>query len=83
MFELINAPHFLFNFFFQDIRYADYKELIIKKKLITKPQTTVITEGEKKGKVLYTIIYSSQLYTLQSKHSRAMAEKWLILQIVN
>ena len=44
-------------FFFQDIRYADYKELIIKKKLITKPQTTVITEGEKKGKVLHTYNY--------------------------
>ena len=57
MFELINAPHFLFNFFFQDFRYADYKELIIKKKLITKPQTTVITEGEKKGKVLHTYSY--------------------------
>ena len=57
MFELINAPHFLFNFFFQDIRYADYKELIIKKKLITKPQTTVITEGEKKGKVSHTYNY--------------------------
>ena len=57
MFELINAPHFLFNFFFQDIRYADYKELIIKKKLITKPQTTVITKGEKKGKVLHTYNY--------------------------
>ena len=57
MFELINAPHFLFIFFFQDIRYADYKELIIKKKLITKPQTTVITEGEKKGKVSHTYNY--------------------------
>ena len=57
MFELINAPHFLFNFFFQDICYTDYKELIIKKKLITKPQTTVITEGEKKGKVLHSYNY--------------------------
>ena len=42
----------LFCFFLQDIYYANKKELI-KKKLLTKFQTTSITEGEKKGKVLH------------------------------
>ena len=49
MFELINALHFLSIFFFN-------KELI-EKKLITKFRTTVITEGETKGKVLHTYNY--------------------------
>ena len=35
---------FLFRFFLQDIYYANNKELI-KKKLLTKFQTTLITEG--------------------------------------
>ena len=43
-------------FFIQDIYYSNYKELI-KKKLITKVQSTVITEGEEKGKVLHTCNY--------------------------
>ena len=75
MFELMPCTFYLFFFF--------YKELI-EKKLITKFRTTVITEGEKKGKVSHTYnYYSFQLYTLQSKNSYAIAEKWLILQIVN
>ena len=46
----MNALHFLSIFFFF------YKELI-EKKLITKFRTTVITEGEKKGKVSHTYNY--------------------------
>ena len=33
--------------------------------------------------MILTIIYISQLYSLQPKNSRAIPEKWLILQIVN
>ena len=40
----------------KDIYYSNYKERV-KKKLITKLQTTVITEGEKKGKALRTYNY--------------------------
>ena len=32
--------------------------------------------------MILTIIYISQLYSLQPKNSRAIPEKWLILQIV-
>ena len=56
MFELMHCTFYLIFFFIQDICYTNYKELI-KKKLITKFQTTVITEGEKKGKVLHTYNY--------------------------
>ena len=67
-------------FVIQDICYANYKELI-KKKLITKFQTTVITEGETNRKVLRTYNYLHfTIYTLQPKNSCAIAEKWLILQ---
>ena len=48
MFELMPCTFYLFFFF--------YKELI-EKKLITKFRTTVITEGEKKGKVSHTYNY--------------------------
>ena len=70
----------------KDIYYSNYKERV-KKKLIKKLQTTVITEGEKKGKVLHNynnfIIYISQFYMFQPKNSHAIAEiglfyKWLI-----
>ena len=44
------------SFFMKDIYYSNYKERV-KKKLITKLQTTVITEGEKKGKALHTYNY--------------------------
>ena len=40
----------------KDIYYSNYKERV-KKKLITKLQTTVMTEGEKKGKALHTYNY--------------------------
>ena len=59
-------------FFLQDIYYANNKELI-KKKLLTKFQTTLITEGEKEGKVLHD--------TYNYLHF-AIPEKWLVLQIV-
>ena len=44
------------SFIMKDIYYSNYKERV-KKKLITKLQTTVITEGEKKGKALHTYNY--------------------------
>ena len=49
MFELMHCSFYLIFFFF-------YKELI-EKKLITKFRTTVITEGETKGKVSHTYNY--------------------------
>ena len=53
-------------FFIQDIYYYNHKELL-KKKIITKFKTTAITD-------ILTIIYISQLYTLQPQNSRAIAE---------
>ena len=50
MFELMHCTFYLFFFFFF------YKELI-EKKLITKFRTTVITEGETRGKLLHTYNY--------------------------
>ena len=70
-------------FVVQDIYYSNYTELI-KKKLTTKFLTTVITEGEKKGKVLRTYNYLHfTVISLQPKNGRAIAEcglfyKWLI-----
>ena len=50
MFELMHCTFYLIFFFIQDICYANYKELI-KKRLITKFQTTVITDRRRdKGK---------------------------------
>ena len=58
----------------KDIYYSNYKERV-KKKLITKLQTTVITEGEKKGKVLCTYNYLHfTVISLQPKNGRAIAE---------
>ena len=54
---VIDECHTVETFFLiQDIYYSKYKELI-KKKLITKVQSTVITEGEEKGKLLHTCNY--------------------------
>ena len=72
---IVHAPVFFFFFFFvQDIYYSNYTELI-KKKVTTKFLTTVITEGEKKGKVLRTYNYLHfTVISLQPKNGRAIAE---------
>ena len=58
-------------FFLQDIYYANNKELI-KKKLLTKFQTTLITEGEKKGKVLhdtYNYLHFTIIFVTAGRYS--------------
>ena len=56
----------------QDIYYANNKKLI-KKKLLTKFQTTLITEGEKKGKVLhdtYNYLHFTIIFVTAKKQPR-------------
>ena len=69
LFDLYTFFLLLLLFFLQDIYYANNKELI-KKKLLTKFQTTLLTEGEKWGKVLYdTYIRYSQKTAAQFLNS--------------
>ena len=58
--------------FLQDIYCANNKELI-KKKLLTKFQTTLITEGQKKGKVLhdtYNYLHFTIIFVTAKKQPR-------------
>ena len=69
-------------FFLQDIYYANNKELI-KKKLLTKFQTTLITEGEKKGKVLhdtYNYLHFTIIFVTAKKQPR---NSWKVAYFTN
>ena len=73
---------FVFCFFLQDIYYANNKELI-KKKLLTKFQTTLITEGEKKGKVLhdtYNYLHFTIIFVTAKKQPR---NSWKVAYFTN
>ena len=76
MFELMHCTFYLFFFFIQDICYANYKELI-KKKLITKFQTTVITDRRRdKGKsITYLLLSTFHNYIRHSQKTAAQLLK--------
>ena len=65
-------------FFLQDIYYANNKELI-KKKLLPKFQTTLVTEGEKKLEKGKSIAWYLQLSTFHNyiRYSQKTAAQFL------
>ena len=69
---VIDECHTVETFFLtQDIYYSKYKELI-KKKLITKVQSTVITEGEGKGKTIAYLQLCTFHNNTHSSHETAV-----------
>ena len=72
LYDLYACFFFVVVVFLQDIYCANNKELI-KKKLLTKFQTTLITEGEKKGKVLhdtYNYLHFTIIFVTAKKQPR-------------
>ena len=72
LYDLYACFFFVVVVFLQDIYCANNKELI-KKKLLTKFQTTLITEGEKEGKVLhdtYNYLHFTIIFVTAKKQPR-------------